>query len=74
MVGHPEQRVGIRREIEPDDVGLLVGDEVDEARILVAEAVVVLAPDMRGQQVVQRGDRLAPGELAARSSAIWRAG
>ena len=36
---------------------------VDEAGILVAEAVVVLAPDMRGQQIVERGDRPAPGNL-----------
>ena len=64
MVGHPQQRVGVRREIEPDRVGLLVGDEIDEAGILVAEAVVVLPPDMRGQQIVQRGDRLPPRQLA----------
>src|SRR5690606_40510063 len=59
----PEQGVGIRRKIEADGVGLLVGDEVGEARILVAEAVVVLAPDMRGQKIVERRDRLAPRQL-----------
>ena len=64
MVGDPEQRVGVRWKVDADDVGLLVGDEVDEAGILVAEAVVVLPPDMRGQEIVQRGDRAPPGQAA----------
>ena len=38
---------------------------IDEARILVGEAVVILPPDMRGQQVIQRRDRLAPGDRLA---------
>ena len=50
VIADPEQRVGVRRQVDADDVGLLVGNEVDEAGILVAEAVVVLAPDMGGQQ------------------------
>ena len=36
---------------------------VDEAGVLVAEAVVVLAPDVAGQQVVQARDRTAPRDL-----------
>ena len=47
VVGHREQRVGVRRQVDPDDLGLLVHDVVDEARVLVAEAVVVLPPDVR---------------------------
>ena len=46
MVGDPEQRVGVRRQIDANDVGLLVGDKIDEAGILMAEAVMVLPPDM----------------------------
>ncbi len=53
VVADPEQCVGIRRQVDADDIGLLVGDEIDEARILVGEAVVVLPPDMRGEQVVE---------------------
>ena len=64
MVGDPEQRVGVRRKIDADDVGLLVDDEIDEAGILVAEAVMVLPPDVRGQEIVERGDRAAPGQAA----------
>ena len=33
--------------------------------ILVGKAVVILAPDVRREQVVQRRDRLAPGNLPA---------
>ncbi len=63
VVGDREQRVRVRRQVDPDDLGLLVDDVVDEARVLVAEAVVVLAPDVRAQQVVERGDRAPPGDV-----------
>ena len=65
VVHHRQQAVRIGRQVDPHDLGLLVDDVVDEARVLVREAVVVLAPDVRGQQVVQRGD-LAPPRQAAR--------
>ena len=74
MVGDPEQRVGVRREINADDVGLLVDDEIDEAGILMAEAVMVLTPDVRGQQIVERGDRASARAGCAKLSAIWHAG
>ncbi len=45
MVGHGQKRVGIRRQINADDFGLLVDHVIDEAGVLVAEAVVVLPPD-----------------------------
>ncbi|MNF04850.1 hypothetical protein D3C80_2044550 [compost metagenome] len=52
MVADPEQGVGVRRQIDADDIGFLVGDEVDEARVLMGKAIVVLPPDMRGEQIV----------------------
>ena len=55
VVGDGEQAVGVGRQVDADDLGLLVHHVVDEARILVRETVVVLAPDMRGEQVVQGG-------------------
>ena len=64
MVGHREQCVGVGRQVNADDVGLLVGDVVDEARILMAEAVVVLAPYVRGEEIVERCNRPAPGDVA----------
>ena len=74
VVGDREQRIGIGRQVDADDIGLLVGDEIDEAGILMAEAVVVLPPDMGGQEIVERGDRSPPGNARARPSATWRAG
>ena len=62
VIGHRQQAVGIGRQVDAHDVGLLVGDMVDEAGILMRKAVVVLSPDMRGQKVVERGDRFAPAE------------
>ncbi len=39
---------------------------IDEAGILVGEAVVILPPDMRREQVIQRRDRLSPRDCFAR--------
>jgi phosphoketolase len=36
-------------EVTKRHLGFFVHDMVDEARILVCEAVVILSPDMRGQ-------------------------
>ena len=63
VVHHRQQAVGIRRQVDAHDLGLLVHDVVDEAGILVREAVVILPPDMRGQQVVQRRDLPPPGQV-----------
>src|ERR1700730_13434159 len=38
---------------------------IDETRILVTESVMVLPPDMRGEQVVQRRDGPAPGNASS---------
>ena len=46
VVGDRQQRVGVGRQVHPDHLGLLVHDVVDEARVLMREAVVVLAPDV----------------------------
>ena len=60
-----EQAVGIRRQVEAHDVGLLVGDVVQKAGILVGVAVVVLLPYVGGEDQVQAGDALPPGQLVA---------
>ena len=41
----------------------LVHDMIDEAGILMTEAVVILPPDVRRQQIIQRSDGPAPGNL-----------
>ena len=52
MIHHRQQAVCIRRKVNSNDLGLLVHDQIDETGILVSEPVVILAPDMRSQQVV----------------------
>ena len=64
VVGDREQAVCVRRQVDADDLGLLVHDVVDEARVLVREAVVILPPDVRAQEVVERRQRVPPGNLA----------
>ena len=66
VVGDGEERVGVRRQVDADHLGLLVHDVVDEPRVLVREAVVVLAPDVRAEEVVERGDGPAPRDLRRR--------
>nr|WP_281412215.1 hypothetical protein [Miltoncostaea marina] len=60
VIDHRQQRVGVRRQVDTDDLGLLVDDVVDEPGVLMGEAVVILAPHVRGQQVVERRNRSAP--------------
>ena len=64
VIGHAEQRVDVRRQVDAADVRALVQHDVEEAGILVREAVVVLPPDGRGDQQVERRDRRPPGQLA----------
>src|SRR5262245_4003503 len=65
MIRDRQQTVGIRRKIYADDFGLLVDNVIDEPWVLVAEAVMVLSPDVARQKVVQRADRPPPGNVIA---------
>ena len=46
MIHDRQQAVGVGRQVDAHDLGLLVDDVVDEAGVLVREAVVVLPPDV----------------------------
>jgi hypothetical protein len=74
VIEHRQQAVGVGRQIDAHDVGLLVDDMVEEAGVLMREAVVILLPDMGGEQIVQRGDLRGATAAPASPSAIWRAG
>ena len=63
MIHHRQQTVGIGRQIDADDLGFFVHDVINETGILMREAVVILPPDMRGQQVIQRGDFPPPRQM-----------
>ena len=69
-----QKRVGVGRQIDTDDCGLFVDDVVEEAGVLVREAIVILAPDVRTEQIIQRPDRPPLGECRGIPSTIWRAG
>jgi hypothetical protein len=58
-----KQTVAIRRKVDSDDLGTLVGDDVKETRILVCEAVVVLTPDDSSQENVERSNLGTPLNL-----------
>src|SRR5260370_9223937 len=59
-----QQTIGVRRKIDANDVRLFIYDVADEAGVLSREAVIVLAPDVRGEEIVERGDRAAPANAA----------
>src|SRR5262249_1693197 len=42
MIGDGQQAIGVRREIDADDLGFLVGDVVEEPRILIARSELYL--------------------------------
>ena len=65
VIGDRQQRIRVGRQIDAHDVGLLVHHVIDEAGILVGEAVVILPPDVRREQIVERGDRPPPRNLRA---------
>ncbi len=73
MVHDGEERVRVRRQVDADDLGLLVHDVVDEAGILVGEAVVILAPDVRREEIVEGRDGAPPRNPAVTFShfACW---
>ena len=58
-----QQAIGIGRQVNAHDIGLLVDHVIEEAGVLVGEAVVILLPDVGGEQIVQRGDLPAPRQF-----------
>ena len=64
---HREQHVRICRIVDVHYmvvVPALVEQDIHKARVLVGEAIVVLAPDMARKEHVEAGDRLSPGDVA----------
>src|SRR5512132_3022918 len=63
VISHRKQRVRVRRKINADDLCFLVYDVIDEPRVLVAESVVILPPDVGRQEIIERADRAPPRYL-----------
>ena len=74
VIGDRQQAVGVGRQVDARDRALLRHDRVHEARALVREPVVVVAPARRRQQVVERRHRRAPRPAVGTSRATSRAG
>ena len=63
VVEHRQEAVGVRRKINSYDVRLLVDHMIEEAGVLMGEAIMVLLPDMRRQEVVQGRDLAPPRQF-----------
>jgi len=63
VVGDREEAVAIGGKIDACYLWTFVGDDIEEAGVLVGEAVVVLPPDERGDEEINGGDGGAPAEL-----------
>ncbi len=65
VIGHRQQAIDVGWKVNAGDGGTLVQNHVQESGILMRESVVILAPDGRGDQQVQRGNLLTPGQMIA---------
>src|SRR5690606_8843500 len=65
VVGGGQQAVGVGGQIDAGDRRAIVHHQVEASRVLVGEAVVVLAPHGGGDQQVDGGDGRAPGQVLA---------
>jgi hypothetical protein len=63
VVHDREQTVSIRRKVDADNLGTLVGNDIKEARILVSETIVVLTPDNGSQENVEGSNLGTPLNL-----------
>ena len=63
VVPDRQQAVGIRRKINAHYRRLLVHHMIEKAGVLVGKAVVGLLPDMRGEQIVERGNLPPPRQF-----------
>ena len=70
VIGYAQQAVGVGRQIDADDLRTFVGDDVQKAGILMGEAIVILPPDKRGDEQVERGYGSAPSSSRLRPPAI----
>ena len=60
MIDNRQETIGVRRQIDAHDLGLLVDDVINETGVLMRKSVVILAPDVRRQQIVERRDFASP--------------
>jgi hypothetical protein len=64
VIGHRQEAVGVGGEIDADGVSFFVDGVVDEARVLMRQAIVILSPHVGSEEVVEGGQLSAPGQAA----------
>ena len=74
VIKNREQTIGIRRKVNTHNVRFLVDNVVEKTRVLMRKAVVILLPDMRGEQIIQARRFSDATAVPALPSATWRAG
>src|ERR1700730_10810190 len=62
-IANKKQCIRVGWQVDADNIYLFVHHMIDEAGVLVAETVMVLPPNVRRQQVVERRDTLPPGDI-----------
>jgi hypothetical protein len=65
VIHRRQQAISIGRQIYSDDLRRLIAEDIEETRILMREAVMILTPDGGGQENVERRDCNAPLNLRA---------
>src|SRR4030095_4112455 len=63
MIRHRKEGIDVRGKVDARDCGALVDHYVQKTGILVRKSIVVLPPDRRGDQNIERGDLFTPCEV-----------
>src|SRR5579872_3018236 len=63
VIGNREQTIHIGRQIDPRDVRTFVNYHIEKSRILMGEAIMILPPDGRSNEEIQRRNRVAPRKM-----------
>ena len=58
-----QEAVRIGRQVDAHDFGFFVYHMVNETGVLVRKAIVILPPDLGGQQVIERSNFSPPREV-----------
>jgi hypothetical protein len=63
MVGNGKKTVSVWGKVDSDNVGTLVGNDIEETWILMGETIVILSPDGSGKKDIEGGNLCTPRNL-----------
>lgn len=63
MIGDGKKTVSVWGKVDSDNVGTLVGNNIEETGILMGETIVILSPDGGSKKDVEGGDLCTPSDL-----------